>query len=90
MASTTIRSDQVDHMLDLYCGWREACVLVREAYARFSAAARRRERKVAFAAYGAALDREEAASEVYAAYVRRMAPDVQVSPAHRTGSGSLP
>jgi hypothetical protein len=64
-----IRHDLVDAMMDLYCDWRTECAEVRAAYGRFSSA-QPSERAVAFAAYAAALDREEAACGAYAAQIR--------------------
>ncbi len=59
----------VDHLIDLYCSWRAERAEVSAAYHRFSAAPAG-DRAVAFAAYGAALDREQRACEAYAAQVR--------------------
>jgi hypothetical protein len=67
--STEIRPDLVDRMMELYCDWRTACWDVRFAYEQFHDAPAP-ERAVAFAAYTAALDREESACESYAAQVR--------------------
>lgn len=66
--STEIRQDLVDRMIELYCDWRTACWDVRAAYDRFPEAPAS-DRAVAFAAYLAALDREESACEFYAAQV---------------------
>lgn len=51
-----------DDYLESYVRWREECVNVRAAYEQWSAA--RQNRATAFAAYGAALDREEHAARV--------------------------
>lgn len=59
----------VDRLIDLYCEWRAERREVRAAYARFCAAPPA-DRAVAFAAYDAALQREQRACEVYAAQVR--------------------
>jgi hypothetical protein len=67
--STEIRPDLVDRMIELYCDWRTACWDVRAAYDRFLVAPAP-DRAVAFAAYTAALDREQSACEAYAAQVR--------------------
>ena len=67
--STEIRPDLVDRMIELYCDWRTACWDVRAAYERFLDASAP-DRAVAFAAYTAALDREESACESYAAQIR--------------------
>jgi hypothetical protein len=64
-----IGSDLVDRMMDLYCDWRTECAEVQAAYDRFLDASAP-DRAAAFAAYTAALDREESACESYAAQVR--------------------
>ena len=53
-----------DDFLDSYVCWREACEDVRSAYQQWMNS-KRRQRGLAFAAYRAALDREEYASRVY-------------------------
>lgn len=63
--NSEIHNAQVDHLLELYCAWRTECAAVRTAYERF-ATAERSERSLAFAAYEAAVDREESAADVYA------------------------
>jgi hypothetical protein len=67
--SGKIRPDLIDRMIELYCDWRTGCWDVRAAYERFLEAPAS-DRAVAFAAYMAALDREESACEEYAAQVR--------------------
>lgn len=64
-----IRPDLIDRMMDLYCDWRTECAGVQVAYERFSSAGQS-DRAMAFAAYTAALDREESAGEAYAAHIR--------------------
>lgn len=61
-----VHPDLVDRLVELYCDWRTECGAVRASYDRFSSASTS-ERELAFAAYGAALDREGLAAEVYAA-----------------------
>jgi hypothetical protein len=61
---TWVRPDLVDQLLELYCDWRTECSGVRAAYEHFSEAAAS-ERELAFAAYGAALDREASAADRY-------------------------
>ena len=61
----------VDEALDAYVGWREECDGAREAYRRWSSAARA-DRMLAFCAYLAALDREEVAANVYSDAMRRL------------------
>ena len=64
-----------DRLIDLYVRWREECFAVQAAYERW-VSAQREDRPAAFAAYSAALDREERAGEVYAELVRSVAPTV--------------
>ncbi|HTP23006.1 MAG TPA: hypothetical protein VMJ65_25585 [Solirubrobacteraceae bacterium] len=80
--SSEIRPELVDRMIELYCDWRTACWDVRAAYERFLDAAPA-DRAVAFAAYGAALDREESACESYAAQVRAIQSRFAGTPALR-------
>jgi hypothetical protein len=58
-----------DALIDLYVAWREECSTVQLAYERWRDAAKE-DREAAFAAYKAALDREELASDMYAARIR--------------------
>jgi hypothetical protein len=62
---TNVKPELIDDLMDMYVDWREACIALRKAYERWSSV-RVAERKIAFAAYGAALDWEEQASAVYA------------------------
>lgn len=62
----------VDRLIELYCDWRTACAEVRAAYERFCRACAS-DRALAFAAYAAALDREESACEDYAGQVHVVA-----------------
>ena len=64
-----IRPDLVDRMIELYCDWRTESAAVQSAYDRFLDASAA-DRATAFAAYTAALDREESACECYAQQVR--------------------
>lgn len=59
----------VDRLMELYCDWREQCLDVHAAYERFTVASPA-ERSLAFAAYEAALDLEEAACDAYATQTR--------------------
>jgi hypothetical protein len=54
-----------DEIIDLYLDWREEAAAVADAYARWSGAPAGEEGR-SFAAYTAALDREEAAARHYA------------------------
>lgn len=62
----------VDKMIEAYVAWREACLIVSDAYDAWT-----REStfwaSLAFEDYSAALDREENAAEIYAGLVRRVA-----------------
>jgi hypothetical protein len=64
-----IRRDVVDRLIELYCDWRTVCADVQASYERFLDTSAY-ERDMAFAAYRAALDREQATSEAYARQVR--------------------
>jgi hypothetical protein len=59
-----------DALIDLYVDWREECSAVQLAYERWRTAPRV-DHGIAFAAYNAALDREERACDLYAALIRR-------------------
>ncbi len=54
----------IDAMMDRYVSWREACAAVEKSY-RDWLSARSEDRAAAFAAYSAALDREERAAAEY-------------------------
>ena len=58
----------IDRLTESYYDWREQCLDVHVAYEQFRAAPPA-ERSLAFAAYQAALDREQAACEAYARLV---------------------
>jgi hypothetical protein len=60
-------------LLDLYVEWREESSAVQLAYDRWREASPG-DRAAAFAAYSTALDREERASDIYAALLRQAAP----------------
>jgi hypothetical protein len=66
------RTRLVDDVIDAYVDWREECHYVRDAYRRWSRAPRA-DAMLAFAAYAAALDREERASAYYAGRLSRLA-----------------
>jgi hypothetical protein len=77
-----IRPDLIDMMMDLYCEWRTECKEVEAAYRRLSSAGAS-DRTAAFAAYMAALDREESACRDYEAHIR------QITPRRTKGFGPL-
>jgi hypothetical protein len=62
----------IDDLIDAYVDWREECEHVRESYDRWSRAFGANATR-AFAAYTAALDREERASVRYAGRLSRLA-----------------
>jgi hypothetical protein len=62
-----------DALIDSYVEWRDESSAVQLAYEGWREASRD-DREAAFAAYNAALDREELASDIYAALVRHAAP----------------
>jgi hypothetical protein len=66
-----MRTDLVDEAMDRYVDWREESASVEEAYARHATACRG-QGTVAFAAYRAALDREECAAGHYADALLRL------------------
>ena len=58
------RDPRVDAVIDTYVEWREECETVETAYERWLGS-ERPERRLTYAAYAAALDREEKAANVY-------------------------
>jgi hypothetical protein len=66
-----VPSRLTDDFLESYLCWREESGAVRQAYVLWEDAARP-DRAVAFAAYGAALDREETAARVLSECIERV------------------
>ena len=64
-----VRPDLIDRLIELYCDWRTRCAEVQAAYEQFLGASSAG-RAGAFAAYMAALDREQSACELYAGQIR--------------------
>jgi hypothetical protein len=60
----------IDELLEGYVSWREECQAVALAFGRLMASGRG-ERQLVYAAYFAALDREEHAARTYAHHVER-------------------
>jgi hypothetical protein len=60
-----------DEVFETYVRWRETCEQVRIAYARWGSS-ERRESSLAFAAYRAALDREECAARFHADCIEQL------------------
>jgi hypothetical protein len=65
------RRQIVDEMMDDYVSWREACAAVAVAYEDWKCS-ERRDKKLAFSVYVAALDREEQAAASYQRAVARV------------------
>jgi hypothetical protein len=79
--SSSLDSHLVDHLIELYCAWREECEAVRRAYRRLDEA-ESGDRLLAFATYTAALDREGAAAQLYGIQVRRVSAMAITPPEH--------
>jgi hypothetical protein len=60
----------IDEAMDGYVAWREESAVVEKAYRNW-ASAEREDRGLAFAAYAAALDREERAASDYERLIAR-------------------
>ena len=71
IAAVSPLPEVVDAAIEAYVRWREECTEVREAYRRWSSAAKA-DRTLASCAYIAALDREQAAASFYADAMRRL------------------
>jgi hypothetical protein len=79
-----IETELVNETIDAYVDWREERASVWDAYERWTCALPK-DAVFAFAAYQAALDREERAGDVYADLTTRMAaalPAPEAIPAH--------
>ena len=63
--TSRLRRELIDYLMDAYLDWREECIVLGDAYERWLTVSVA-ERTLAFAAYRAALDREQQASSVYA------------------------
>jgi hypothetical protein len=61
----------IDELLERYVSWCEECRSVWQAYQRWMDC-ERLERRLAFAGYLAALDREERAAQTYAEQIKRV------------------
>lgn len=72
----------VDEAVLAYVEWREECATVWAAYSRWTSTAAD-DSGGAHAAYRAALDREEAAAEVYARLVERVSELLKAAPSSR-------
>ena len=61
----------IDEAIDRYVEWREECAAVYDAYSNWTNAPTE-ETELPFAAYSAALDREQSAATVYGRAVERL------------------
>src|SRR4051794_28605891 len=66
-----LRKGLVDEAIERYVDWREECAAVKAAYARWLDAAEGKA-ELPFAAYRAALDREERAAACYRTVIERV------------------
>ena len=66
--SAQVPAELIDDVMEAYVEWREECVSAMQAYERWSSFPVH-ERRLAFAAYQAALDREHAASIAYSSRI---------------------
>jgi hypothetical protein len=66
------KSELVDEAMDCYVDWREECAAVEAAYGRWSSAYPEAT-ELPYAAYSAALDREQSAAGVYRRALERLA-----------------
>jgi hypothetical protein len=84
-----VRPELIDELIDSYVEWREECLFLEDAYDLWASGSAE-DRTLAFAAYRAALDREQQASSVYAARCNRIERERAAKPAparwlHRLG-----
>lgn len=75
-----------DQAIEPYAEWREACAAVDDAYCEWLSASGD-ELPKAFAAYRAALDREESVAVRHGAVIDRLRPDVPSDPSSDTHGG---
>jgi hypothetical protein len=66
------KSELVDEAMECYVDWREECAAVESAYGRWSSASPEGA-ELPYAAYSAALDREQSAAGVYRRALERLA-----------------
>ena len=66
------RPELTGQLIEFYCEWRMRCEEVRATYSRLDSAPKA-QRPLAFAAFHAALDREQSAADAYARQIRRLA-----------------
>jgi hypothetical protein len=71
LMASRLRRRLVDGAIDAYVEWQEECLSLEDAYLRWSQGSAN-DRRLAFAAYTEALDREQLASRIYAARCRAL------------------
>jgi hypothetical protein len=89
-ATIDIDASLIDQLMVicLYRDWKDASAEVSAAYSRSSDAGPT-DRTLAFAAYGAALDREEAAARAYATRLAGLTRAVSAERSHSAGSRAV-
>jgi hypothetical protein len=70
-ANSALARSALDELLERYVSWHEGCEAVRAAYKRW-AGSTRAERRLSYAVYLAALDREQLAASTYADHLQRV------------------
>jgi hypothetical protein len=75
--SADVRTELIDELMEAYVEWREECAGLLQAYERW-ASVPATDRELAFAAYKAALDREQQASAVYSSRIDRVEREIEV------------
>jgi hypothetical protein len=79
-----VRRELIDDLMEAYVAWREECAALVQAYAWWGSG-EVADREMAFAAYRAALDREQQASTVYSDRVATLQREIpQQAPAEST------
>jgi hypothetical protein len=74
--SADVRTELIDDLMEAYVEWREECAGLVHAYERW-ASVPATDRDLAFAAYKAALDREQQASAVYSNRIDRVEREIE-------------
>jgi hypothetical protein len=77
--ASRVRPELIDELMEAYVEWREECSFLSRAYENWSDFPVH-ERELAFAAYRAALDREQAASAVYSDCIEKVQREIDSSP----------
>jgi hypothetical protein len=74
--ASRVRRELIDDLMEAYVSWREECAALVQAYERW-ASVPPTERDLAFAAYTAALDREQQATAVYSNRIERVEREIE-------------